>query len=127
MEDQDGITEKTLQLLTNSITTTRDIATDSSMYISTGGGIGVGTTHPNYNLHVSGGTHVSGNTGNISYGTHGLDPYAQLTNEERIDAILTSMTTLTDAVNTLKTTARALISEMKIEKHERRTLGKTEE
>lgn len=54
-------------------------------------------------------------------------PYTTLTNEERIDSILSSINLLTSKVDKLREAATELVAEMKVEKHERRTLTKAKE
>ena len=57
----------------------------------------------------------------------GIDPYATLTNEERIDSILSSINLLTSKADKLREAVTELVAEMKVEKHERRTLTKAKE
>ena len=121
MEDENvSLREEEIQKLTNTMTTTNTSKSyvDSSINLNTLGNVGLGTTTPNHTLNLG------NSTGGYNYG---VDSYAMLTNDERINAILKSVNSLTDSVNILKATARELISEMKVEKHERRTLGKNSE
>ena len=121
MEDENVLLrEEEIQKLTNTMTTTNTSKSyvDSSINLNTLGNVGLGTTTPNQTLNIIHGT------GSYNYA---IDRYDVLTNDERINAILKSVNSLTDSVNTLKATARELISEMKVEKHERRTLGKNSE
>ena len=123
MEDENVLLrEEEIQKLTNTMTTTNTSKSyvDSSINLNTLGNVGLGTTTPNQTLNYL----TSTVTGGYNYA---IDHYDMLTNDERINAILKSVNSLTDSVNTLKATARELISEMKVEKHERRTLGKNSE
>lgn len=56
-----------------------------------------------------------------------ISPSTALTNEERIDSILSAINLLVVKIDKLRKAATELVDEMKVEKHERRTLTKTKE
>lgn len=83
------------------------------------------SNQPTLSLKPQPGVNYQSGVSNINYPLKKGDILQhKLTNEDRINAIIADMTELKDKVDALNKTARELISDMRSEKHERRTLSK---
>jgi hypothetical protein len=126
MEDQDG----TLSLI-NASTITGDSVSNMNINTQLGNDLltnsFITNTQSTGNMQGISTQYLTSSGHNIPIYNWGTDAYSTLTNEERIDSILSSISLLTGQVDKLREAASELVAEIKVGKHERRTLTKTKE